>query len=402
VANWIQPGEFDPLTFNISQLSGPNDLLNAFHQVRDKALSGKIPLVFWDEFDTTLNGQQLGWLRYFLAPMQDGEFQEGQITHPIGKSIFVFAGGTSYSMDSFSSKTKDKDYRDSKLPDFISRLRGFLNILGPNCQAGSPAGDPYYIIRRAILLRSLLERNTPQLLHGNRGKAMINIDEGVLRALLFVKEYKHGARSMEGIIMASQLAGKTSFGRSDLPTEAQLNLHTDGREFYSLVNTMDLNADMLEKVAEAAHTIFCDYLTAEGYDYGPSTSENEKKHSSLKPYSKLSEDEKEQNRNNVRDIPNKLAAIGCAVVPLRTKEIPSELKDSDIMLLAKIEHDRWMREKIETGWKWAEETDKENRLHKSILPWDKLSTEEQEKDCVLIRGIPKILARAGYTIVKLH
>ena len=401
VANWVQPGEFDTLTFNISQLGRPSDLLDAFHQVRDKVLSGKIPLVFWDEFDTTLDGQPLGWLRYFLAPMQDGEFQEGQITHPIGKSIFVFAGGTSHSMESFAANLGDEKYKASKLPDFISRLRGFLNIIGPNCQGSNPAEDPYYVIRRAILLRSILERNASQLLRSNQGKVIVDIDEGVLRALLLAREYKHGARSMEGIILASQLAGKTSFARSSLPTEAQLNLHVDGREFYSLVHIMEPDYDLLEKLAEAAHEVFCDHLRAEGYIYGPETTEDEKIHSSLKPYRKLSENEKEQNRNNVRDIPNKLASIGYTMIPARGKELTSEFNDEDVTLLARMEHERWMQEKLDAGWKYAKETDKPKRQHKLLVPWGNLPPEEQEKDYIMVRGIPQILAKAGYAMVKL-
>ena len=401
VANWVQPGEFDTLTFNVSQLAGLDDLFNAFHQVRDKVLSGKIPLVFWDEFDTTLNGQPLGWLRYFLAPMQDGEFQEGQVIHPIGKSIFVFAGGTSHSMEAFTVNIGNEKYQSSKLPDFISRLRGFLNILGPNCQGSNPAEDPYYIIRRAILLRSILERNASQLLRSNQGKVVVDIDEGVLRALLLTREYKHEARSMEGIILASQLAGKTSFARSSLPTEAQLNLHVDGREFYSLVHIMEPDKNLLEKLAEAAHEVFCDHLRTEGYSYGPETREDEKIHSSLKPYRKLPENEKEQNRNNVRDIPNKLASIGYAMIPARGKEPTGEFSNDEVTISARMEHERWMEEKLDVGWKYAKETNKPKRQHKLLVPWENLPPEEQEKDYILVRGIPQILAKAGYTMVKL-
>jgi len=46
-------------------------LNGAFHQVRDLALSGRTPVVFWDEFDS----RELLWLQYLLAPMQDGRFQ---------------------------------------------------------------------------------------------------------------------------------------------------------------------------------------------------------------------------------------------------------------------------------------------------------------------------------------
>lgn len=407
IAKWVRPGEIaeKELTFNLSQLGGPDDLLDAFHQVRDKALSGKIPLVFWDEFDTPLREQPLGWLRYFLVPMQDGEFQEGQLTHPIGRSIFVFAGGTSWSMEAFGADLDEERRKAVKLPDFVSRLRGFLNILGPNRQESEGvhgrAGDPYHVIRRAILLRSVLKKNTPKLLHNDEGKEIAKIDEGLLRAFLLIKEYKHGVRSMEAIVVTSQLAGKTTFERSSLPTEEQLNLHVDGREFYALMHRMELDKELLETLAEAAHEVFCDDLRAKGYKYGPITRESKKVHSSLKPYAELPENEKEQNRSNVRDIPNKLASVGYALLPARSDETPGGFSDDEIEKLAGMEHERWMQQKLDTGWRYAKKTNKPKKLHKELVAWHSLPHEEQEKDRSLVRGIPKILAKAGYTMVKL-
>ena len=408
IAKWVRPGEIaeKELAFNLSQLGGPDDLLDAFNQVRDKALSGKIPLVFWDEFDTPLGGRPLGWLRYFLAPMQDGEFQEGQLTHPIGKSIFVFAGGTSRSIEAFGANLDEESRRALKLPDFVSRLRGFLNILGPNRQqhenAQGKAEDPCYIIRRAILLRSVFQKNAPQLFYDDGQKRILNIDEGLLRAFLSIKEYKHGVRSMETIVVTSQLAGKTNFERSSLPTEAQLNLHVDGREFYALIHRIELDKYLLlETLAEAAHEVFCDDLRAKGYKYGPKTQAKKKIHSSLKHYSELPEDEKEQNRNNVRDIPNKLAGVGYTLLPARSDEAPSEFSDDEIERLAEMEHNRWMQQKLHAGWKCAKTINKAKRLHKDLVPWHDLHPDEQEKDRALVGGISRILAKAGYTMVKL-
>jgi len=107
-------------------------------------------VAFWDEFDS----QQYKWLQYLLAPMQDGAFQQGELTHPIGKCIFIFAGGTSATLADFGIKDPQtltarerrglsaeerealsERYDGFKLlkgPDFISRLHGFLNVLGPN------------------------------------------------------------------------------------------------------------------------------------------------------------------------------------------------------------------------------------------------------------------------------
>lgn len=405
VAKSVMPDDIKKLSFNLSQFAGLEYLYDAFHQVRDVSLSGKIPLVFWDEFDTRLQQESLGWLRYFLAPMQDGEFQEGQIIHPIGRCIFVFAGGTSYNIDTFGANLTEKERQAVKLPDFISRLKGFLNILGPNRQINSgeqgKETDPYFIIRRAIILRSNLERFSPQLLQYEGNTRIASIDEGVLRAFLLVKEYRHGARSIEAIIAMSQLAGKTCFERSCLPSETQLSLHVDGLEFSSIVQNIELDKDTIEKLAKACHEIFYDSLKTKHHKYGPFTDTKKKVHSSLRPYESLPENEKEQNRANVRDIPNKLAIAGYIFIPARGIERPTEFTDVEVEKLAEIEHERYVKEKLDAGWKYAVKTNNARKLHKDLVDWDKLPETEKEKDRVLVKGIPQILAKAGYMMVKL-
>jgi hypothetical protein len=402
VADSVLPEKIKPLNFNLSQLAGPEDLFDAFHQVRDKVLSGKIPLVFWDEFDAHFQGQPLGWLRYFLAPMHDGEFQEGQITHPIGRSIFVFAGGTSHSMEAFGTSFDKKEHGAAKLPDFVSRLKGFLNILGPDRQKNAQGqnADPYYIIRRAIILRSIFERFVPQLLHNEGDKRIVSIDQGVLHAFLLTKKYRYGARSMEAIVTMSQLAGKTSFERSCLPSETQLNLHVDSRDFSALIQRMEPDEDLLGRLAEAFHEVFCEELRTKGWTYGPVTREDKKEHSSLKPYAELPEDEKEQNRNNVRNIPNKLASVGYVMLPARGGGAPAQFQSDEVEKLARNEHERWMQQKLNEGWRHAESTDKERKLHKDLVPWDELPEDEREKDRTLVRSILRIIVKAGYTMVK--
>jgi ATPase family associated with various cellular activities (AAA) len=234
-------------TFNLSQFSKPADLHGAFHQVRDSVLRNRPTVVFWDEFDSPLDGHSLGWLRYFLAPMQDGEFQEGQITHPLGKAVFVFAGGIYHQWkhfnffepettgpppppDSKPPEMKEADWKKAKGPDFQSRLQGHLDILGPN-RVGQ--GDDLHWIRRAILLRvNLLDREK-----GLSDGAELKIDPGVLNAFLYTTGYKFGARSMEALIAMSVLTGRTRFERSCLPPDDQLGMHlTDLQNFKELLN----------------------------------------------------------------------------------------------------------------------------------------------------------------------
>lgn len=413
------------LTFNLSQFNDPDELINAFHQIRDIGLSGKIPLVFWDEFDSTLENKKLGWLRFFLAPMQDGKFQEGQITHPIGKAIFVFAGGTFPNVDSFiklfsekklaqkpdnpslpaeaTDPEEAKKLADAKGPDFLSRLKGFLNVLGPNPQNADKKGDPFYIVRRALLLRSLFERETPQLLNE---KKLLQIDNGILRAFLQVDEYRHGSRSMESIIAMSRLGNATYFNRSYLPPEEQLSLHVDPKAFIALLHQLELEGELLETLAKLNHDIFCKNQRDKGYVWGGETNDeaDPKTHSSLVDYDDLSSHEKEQNRGAVRDIPNKLARFGYVMVPGRNNE-PDFVFPTDILeKMAKLEHERWMQAKFNDSWKHGTTTDKDNKIHALLVEWDdrRLTEEEKDKDRRLVsESIPCMLRKAGYTIVKL-
>lgn len=388
-------------TFNLSQFKSPADLIDAFHQIRDVALSGKIPLAFWDEFDSPLDGKKLGWLRFFLAPMQDGEFQQGQLTHPIGKAIFVFAGGTSSSLDSFTKSKKQRELVEAKVPDFLSRLKGFLNVLGPNPQLAEGRDDPYFIVRRALLLRSLFERLTPQLFDRNR---ILRIDTGIMRAFLRVENYRHGSRSMEAIVAMSRLGNATNFNRSYLPPEEQLELHVDPHSFIAMVHHLELSEELLEKLARLNHQLFYKHLKSLGYVWGEVTDEKAepKTHSSLVGYTELSAHKQEKNRAIVRDIPNKLAAFGYAIVPMRNNEQPAEFLIPELKEMAILEHERWMDGKLKDGWKFAFQTNKEKKRHALLVDWERLPKEEKDKRLSQVsENIPRLLKAAGYTIVKL-
>jgi hypothetical protein len=408
------PTPIEPKEFNLSQFNDPEELLGALHQVRDVSLSGKMPLVFWDEFDTALGGNSLGWLRSFLSPMQDGTFQEGQITHPLGRAIFVFAGGTSATVEAFSRVLPPEDFRAVKGPDFVSRLRGYVNILGPNRQTGEgglTVNDPHFIIRRAIILRVMLKLHWEALFRKENDIDLLHIDPGVLHAFLEASRYKHGARSMEAVITMSALTHKTHFERSSLPSEAQLDLHVDGREFLSLVQTIILPEEMVDTLAEAVHLLYCDKIHATG--------KHSARRTCCKTYKALDPEDKEQNRAFVRDIPHKLAQVGYQIIPARGRPRTPDLTEV-IENLAEAEHLRWLKAKIEQGWRQGPTTDKARKVHQAMLWWHKLSKlekarlpaewlkalgkgalpeDEKEKNRDLVRKIPEILIRAGFSLV---
>ena len=185
-----------------------------------------------------------------------------------------------------------------------------------------------------------------------------------------------------------------------------MELHVDARDFLALVQRIDLEGELLETLASAAHDHFCEALRKEGYRWGESTDGVKKTHSALKPYADLPEDEKEQNRGNVRDIPLKLARASYVMIPARSHETSFDFPGADLEMLAEMEHVRWLKRKIASGWRWAAHTDKQNKLHQDLLPWC-LTPEKQLSETLTpvetsmvvaearVRGLPMAWIHAG-------
>lgn len=370
------------LEFNVSQFRGPDDLSAAFHSVRDCVLSGKLPLVFFDEFDSDRDGQPLGWLKSFLMPMQDGKFKDVSGEHPVGKCIMVFAGGTSPTFEDFTSPMGADDpaiateFKNIKGPDFVSRLRGSINILGPN-----PAyeGDKNYILRRAILLRSLCERKL------DTKKDDGFIDDNVLKAMLVLDRYKHGARSMEAILDMSRLKEST-FSPATLPFYAQLDLHVDADAFLRLVLQ---DVTMGSYIEELAHVIHDDFV------------KKNPKNSNAKPWSKLSPFLQESNREQARRMGIKLNLAGFSYdegdTPFETVEAftPEETK-----FLSILEHNMWVEERLEAGWTLGPKKDDVKKTNPNIKPWEQLTEEVQQYDVDVTDNIIPFLKRIGMRVYR--
>jgi len=107
------------LEINLSQLSDGDSLMEAFHEVQDRALVEDLPLVVFDEFDSLpgVQPQPFGWLKLFLAPMQDGTFVRKVKTYHIGRAIFLFAGGVSHSYSCFESSVMRAEKGESSQKD---------------------------------------------------------------------------------------------------------------------------------------------------------------------------------------------------------------------------------------------------------------------------------------------
>lgn len=420
------------LEFNLSQFAD-GDLEGAFHLVRDKVLEGKTPVVFWDEFDS----QAYKWLQYLLAPMQDGKFQAGQIIHPIGKSIFIFAGGTSYTFETFgiekpqSPEPNDliaikeyelqlgryNDFTLKKGPDFKSRLSGYLNIQGPNQlemldefgkimkdKDGNTAyneSDIQYPVRRALFIRGICRLKDGEPL---------NIDYGLLHALIKTRKYAHGSRSLEKLLNYLKTKNSSKLQRSNLPTFSILNMLVD-KDFIGLLDEDKFFEFQAFKIAPQIHQNWMKIGDMQGW-----------KLEYHKDFNYLPSHMKDENIAAARRIQKILDALKpelhLNIVPINDAEFRKEadfqkvINDPDLMeKMAIEEHKGWVETKVLTDWKFDKNRNDDKKLHNCMIGWDEekkleggttilLSEDDRNKDKDAIEHFAEVLKKAGFVIVE--
>ncbi len=225
------------IDFNVSQFRSIADLAQAATEISNVNHQVATPVAFFDEFDSAFAGEPLGWLRYFLAPMQDG-YMRSEKEIRIGPAVFIFCGGVFERFEQFvpaeyyglgndkqtlTAYTVD-EFRRRKGPDFVSRLSAHVNVL----PIDRPPGSYKQVVRRALLIRDMLEARKITRKENRLPTAMI--DEDVLYALLTIDRYRHGVRSMEAVLsMCVPIDGRIE--KASLPAFDQLNMHVDAREF---------------------------------------------------------------------------------------------------------------------------------------------------------------------------
>jgi len=141
----------------------------------------------------------------------------------------------------------------------------------------------------------------------------------------------------------------------------------------------------------------------------------------------LSEDIKYSNLSQARHIADKLRLIGCAIVPkekhadlvgklddkksganlvgkLDDKESGADFVDrfdeSEVEYLSVVEHDRWVAERLSSGWVYGEEKNAEKRVSPYIVPWDALTEDVKELDRNAVRNIIPLLDTVGLGVYR--
>jgi hypothetical protein len=123
----------------------------------------------------------------------------------------------------------------------------------------------------------------------------------------------------------------------------------------------------------------------------------------IQPWEHLREDLKESNRQQADQIPEKLRTVGYGLAPIaRRNPKKFEFSPEEIEKLARMEHLRWMAEKLKGGWRYGRVKDAVQKTHPCLVLWEKLPESEKDKDRMAVRQIPELLAQAGFEVCKLE
>jgi uncharacterized membrane protein len=119
---------------------------------------------------------------------------------------------------------------------------------------------------------------------------------------------------------------------------------------------------------------------------------------SLGPWDELPEEFKESNRAQARQIGEKLAVIGCLMVPVFDPTLDFTFDDGELQLLARLEHERWMQERTAQGFEPGPA--RYGRVRPDLVPWELLSDEARARNIRAVRRIPEMLARVGFQVLR--
>lgn len=123
---------------------------------------------------------------------------------------------------------------------------------------------------------------------------------------------------------------------------------------------------------------------------------------SLVPWERLPEVLKESCRRQADHIGIKLKAVGCTIGPLTDWNAELFRFEADeIEVMARMEQDRWVQERLREGWAYSVLKDLEAKTNPDLVPWDRLSDSGKEKCWDAVADLPVFLARAGFQVYRL-
>jgi TrkA-N domain/RyR domain len=155
-----------------------------------------------------------------------------------------------------------------------------------------------------------------------------------------------------------------------------------------------LQSGTFETIAHAIHDDYVRQQRCQGQTPGTNPS--------MVPWHELPETLRNSSRRQAHHIRVKLDAIGCSVQPQNNSASALfQFSDDEIRTLARLEHKRWMDERIADGWSYSpEEKSLELKTSPYLISWDNLPESIKEIDRKTVRNLPTFLAKVGFEIVR--
>jgi uncharacterized membrane protein len=155
---------------------------------------------------------------------------------------------------------------------------------------------------------------------------------------------------------------------------------------------------VIEHLAQAIHEAYTRAMHAASLTSGTGQVGVPGSKVSLRPWEELPETLKESNRAQAREVGEKLAVIGCLMVPAFDPALTFAFTEEEVQLLARLEHERWMAQQLAQALLHG--SGPQDRSHPDLVPWEELSDEARAKDVQAVRSIPVILASVGFQVLR--
>jgi len=121
-------------------------------------------------------------------------------------------------------------------------------------------------------------------------------------------------------------------------------------------------------------------------------------------YEVLDEFFKEGHRSQIRYLGQRLESFQMDVglrpiLPGAADTVP-ELYGPVLEQLSELEHERWVRDKLKQGWRYAPAKDHDLKLSPEMVPYAELSPVTKEFIRINVRDIPGYLREMGYELYR--
>lgn len=115
----------------------------------------------------------------------------------------------------------------------------------------------------------------------------------------------------------------------------------------------------------------------------------------------LPENMRDANRAAAEHAPILFAAAGLKITAAGPDSQPVTLSSDELELLARVEHRRWIADRIDRGWRYDKIRDDQRMLHPSLVPFEALSESDKEKDRNAVRVLLSVLAEQRLSVARI-